>query len=266
MGTLELSAESKLLREELDKAKQEYAKTYAAYEEMTSHERESLYILYLNLIGQAEYDNYKLSIEVKAIRMKVEYAQMALNRNEAPDIKKIEKNVNSMLDDFREELEAKEKALKTAKKAQLIETSVFNELKQLYRLLVKRLHPDLHPEQESWKMDLFIMAQTAYKTQDLHKLREILLKLETEDKDIVIDNYDEIRKYIDRLNASTENMKSRMSVLNGEFPYKFRSKLHDRNWVAKRKDELAEEYEQLEKERDKYTERWELIKEVRWEK
>ena len=47
------------------------------------------------------------------------------------------------------------------------------EMRDLYRLLVKQLHPDLHPDQSDREAALFLQVQAAYKICDLYKLREI---------------------------------------------------------------------------------------------
>lgn len=266
MRNLELSTESKILREELEQTKHEYATAFAQLDYMNNHERESLNILYLNTIGREEYENYKLNIEVKSLKMKVEYAQITLNRNEKPDVKQIEKEVNYILNEFYNNLKKKAVELEMAQDTMFIRTDDMNELKAIYKMLVKRLHPDLHPDQEPWEKDMFYMAQFAYKTANLGKLHEILMKLEVEDKTIKFDSNDEIKAYIQKLKESIASIKEQIKLLENSFPFKFKNKLHDKNWIGKRKDELAEERKNLEAEKSKYAERWELIKEVRWEK
>ena len=58
----------------------------------------------------------------------------------------------------------------------------YNRLKELYRAVVRRLHPDAQKEMTSQKLEWWHQAQAAYEKSDIHQLEVILSLCEIEEK------------------------------------------------------------------------------------
>lgn len=261
MTQIELSADSIRKREKLEHLRKEYAQLCAEREEMISFEKESLYTLYLNLVGHANYEVFCLSVEVSALKLKVQLAQAAFNRSEKPNLAEIEKTVKKQLEHYYEQIAQQARNLEIAKTSTPIAHEQSRELKELYRLLVKRLHPDLHPEQEDRFNDLFLQVQTAYRTLDLDFLRQVVLKLEMDEIDLKELSAPNTEQFIERLEKQIEELSKNIKELNATFPFNYREKLSDRNWVEEEKKQLHERKKQLEREKQIYVERLELLTE-----
>jgi peptidoglycan hydrolase CwlO-like protein len=105
----------------------------------------------------------------------------------------------------------------------------------------------LHPDQSDREAALFLQVQAAYKICDLYKLREIALLLDS--KSIGEDNfessYDELKRQVALLQEKVDNLKGKINVMNSSFPFMYRDKLFDEDWVKERQDAVKDEIEEF---------------------
>ncbi len=264
MNELTLSPERAILYEQLITLRKEYAAVYTQHDSMISQERDTIYIVYLNTIGKDLYENYCLSVEIGSLKLMVEAAQAALNRNEVPNMIEIELIVKQQMDKYYKQMQQQADELEQAQKATFVDEDKTKELKDTYRLLVKRLHPDLHPNQPDYLNDLFLQIQTAYHTQNLEVLQSVLLRLNMEqmDKGDELFTTDTITTHIESLKSQIEKLKKKIIDLEKSFPFCYRNLLTDEEWVKMELNRLKEERIHLEKEKHIYTERLNLLKEL----
>ena len=132
-------------------------------------------------------------------------------------------------------------------------------LKRLYRKIVKRLHPDVHPNPSMREKELLNLAQDAMKRGDLEAMERIYDELcgmdapeeKFEDTPEGIANLKElIRKLRERLKA----LQSEISHIKSEFPYTMRSFLEDEKAVEERRHELQEKLRNLREANEKLVE------------
>ena len=83
------------------------------------------------------------------------------------------------------EIEFQSAQLDEAKKvlSHLISEEDALKLKEIFRVLCKRLHPDLNPHQTEEEKDLFIKVKAAYDLQKLTDLQTILLYLDDSNRE-----------------------------------------------------------------------------------
>lgn len=263
MMTLAISPETVAQRQEIECLKREFLRLYTKRDRMLNEERDDLYIRYVNLIGKDKYDNFRLSVEVRALKMKTEMAQAAINRNQRPNVYDIQRSVDSQLKDYYESVRQQAEAIKQAQESiAVISAYDSEELHDLFRMLVKRLHPDLHPDQPEKKKDLFLQGQTAYRTHNLTLLREIIMRLDIDgDIDDLLCREESMAQTIERLRQQTTDMQREIDRLNASFPFNLRAQLLDPTWVHEQQEEMKRESEQLEAQKKMYEERFSLMTE-----
>lgn len=110
------------------------------------------------------------------------------------------------------------------------------DLKQLYREVAKRIHPDLSPDDDdrARRNDMMAEANRAYEEGDAERLRAILTEWETSPESIRGDDLD---ARIERLTRKIERAKARLAGIRDEKAELLQSDL----WVLKRKVEKAAE-------------------------
>jgi len=257
-----ISPETVAEQQEVERLKREFLQLYTERDRMLNEERDDLYIRYVNLIGKDKYDNFRLSVEVRALKMKVEMAQAAINRNRRPNVFDIQRSVDSQLCDYYESVRQQAKAIKEAQNAASISAYDAQELHQLFRMLVKRLHPDLHPDLPEKMKDLFVQGQTAYRTHNLTLLREIIMRLDIDsDVDNLLCREETTEQTIERLKNQTADMRREIELLNASFPFNLRAVLFDPTWIHEQQEEMRREREQLEAQKRMYEERFALLTE-----
>lgn len=250
------------LRQETERLRQEFLKLYTERDRMVNVERDDLYIRYVNLLGKDKYENFRLAVEVRALKLKTELAQAAINRNETPDADYIARRVDRQMADYYKSVAQQADAIRLAQQVETISSNDVAEMHQLFRLVVKRLHPDLHPDQPEKMADLFLQGQTAYRTHNLALLREIVMRLDLDgDIDSLLSRRETPKETLVRLRRQVDSIRNEIARLNASFPFNLRSSLLDPTWVRQQQTELKHERERLEQQRKIYVERFSLMTE-----
>ncbi len=118
------------------------------------------------------------------------------------------------------------------------------ELKRLYRYIMKKLHPDANPDATEAEMELLRKAQKAYSEGDLETLREIADQLDdteiTEKYSDTPEDIIKLRELRAKLAEKVEILISHIEEIKNSFPYNEKDFLADEEAVSKRQEELAE--------------------------
>ncbi|MBP3279174.1 MAG: hypothetical protein J6M44_09495 [Butyrivibrio sp.] len=118
------------------------------------------------------------------------------------------------------------------------------ELKRLYRYIMKKLHPDANPDATEAEMELLRKAQKAYSEGDLETLREIADQLDdteiTEKYSDTPEDIIKLRELRGKLAEKVEILIIHIEEIKNSFPYNEKDFLADEEAVAKRQEELAD--------------------------
>lgn len=121
-----------------------------------------------------------------------------------------------------------------------------HELKRLYRQIVKRLHPDVHPNPTEREKDLLNRASKAYKIGDLEEMRRIWEELAgTEQPEESFEDTEEgrerLRELLKKLRRRCEALEREIRHIKTSFPYTIKALLDDDKALELKRRELLDQ-------------------------
>lgn len=139
--------------------------------------------------------------------------------------------------------------------------------KSLFRSIVKRLHPDMNPNQTQHEKNLFNKAVEAYQNGDMVTLQNIYDEItvgkedsgEADESNLSIEELIKIR---DRLAKRIDELSSELDEIRSVEPYTYKEILDDPDRLAQAKSELEAEFEDNKVEIDRLSQ---LLSEVEQE-
>ena len=139
--------------------------------------------------------------------------------------------------------------------------------KSLFRSIVKRLHPDMNPNQTQHEKDLFNKAVEAYQNGDMVTLQNIYdeITVGKEDSGEANESYlsiEELIKIRDRLAKRIDELSSELDEIRSAEPYTYKEILDDPDRLAQAKAELEEDFKDNEAEIERLSQ---LLSEVEQE-
>lgn len=256
---IDISPRKKQLKEEYERLQLEYAALVAERDELENSEGPRLTALYMEAVGQLQYEVLVLRYEIALLKQKRDLLQAYKNRGEKADLNYVDEQVEATAKTYNENIQREEEKIKQAKayieeqkeEEKKNQENEKRELRDLYRKLVHRLHPDLHPEQTEWEKELFLKVQDAYEKGDLEKLRELAQQLEAGMPADAVNNEttEEWEERINQLKEEIAKIREEIEKILQEFPFTYRERLNNPEWIAQTQDMLRKEIPELEKEK-----------------
>lgn len=113
--------------------------------------------------------------------------------------------------------------------------------KELYRQIVKKLHPDVNPNVTEREKELFYAAVKAYREGDLVTLQKIYDEVFS-NENINLDkkelSYDELVAFCDKIKDRIATLEKEIDEIHRDFPYSIKEFLDDDDAVTKKRKEL----------------------------
>ena len=208
------------------------------------------------VVGVWENKLLEAQIAMRRARRKCSLLQASVNAGEPIDESKVEAQLDEELAEWTQQLADATQRYETATVAQLgaVEISSADDKAQrkLFRILAKRLHPDLHPDQDEDTRAMFALADLAYRQGDM----QILQSLEASTRNLETGSnlpttVEEAKVELEALKKQKGEIDQRLEQIKADKPYCLRQLLSDSNWVeqcvAQMKQEI-ENYEQTARE------------------
>ena len=268
---IDISPRKQQLKEEYERLQKEYSDLVTKRDDMLMYEGPRLEALYMDCIGQLQYEILCLEYDIALLKLERDLMQSFVNRGEEPEIATVKLKVEEAAQTYHENLHREEEKIKQAKefiKEQQEEENKQKdaekvELKKLYKKLVHRLHPDLHPEQTEWERELFLKVQEAYRNEDLERLRQLEAELDAGMPFTSVEN-DTIEEWEERiriLKEQIESVKREIEELSNTFPFTYRELINDQEWISAKQEELRVRIEMLQKEKERLQKIVEIMRE-----
>lgn len=222
---------------------------------MAENESVILISVYLEKIGRLQLELLETQTEASRLKMKMNLVQAAVNRNETPDLNAIEQEITTRLQIYYAQIQAQSAALDDAKKvlSHLIPEEETQKMREIFRVLCKRLHPDLNPNQTEEEKDLFIKVKAAYDLHRLGDLQNMLLYLDhTSMEKLKLVSGDEKTERIKHLEGLIASLKSKIDQLKRSFPFSIKELIFDEEYIAQKQGEIRALIATAEEEMVKY--------------
>lgn len=221
---------------------------------MELHDKPLLIALYLQKIGYKEYNLYRLNVELAKLKQRLALMQAYVNRNEKPDIEKVNKEVEIQFVEYQKKIEQDANQLAAANnflKGEFLAPEQVKKLKEIYYVIVKRLHPDINSDLSDEMKELFVQARTAYDLSDMGVLQQILLLLDNKqmNKEVMPTN---LQDTIKKVKENVDLLKKYLEKLNNQFPFTQAENLENEEWLTSKHETLDKEIELMTEGIEKY--------------
>ena len=258
-NAIDISPRKKQLKEEYERLQLEYAALVAERDELENSEEPRLIALFMEAVGLLQYEVLVLQYEIALLKQKRDLLQAYKNRGEKADLNYVDEQVEATAKTYNENIQREEEKIKQAKayieeqkeEEKKNQEDDKHELRNLYRKLVHRLHPDPHAEQTEWDKELFLTVQDAYEKGDLERLRELAQQLEAGMPADAVDNEttEEWEERVKQLKEEIVKIREELEKILQKFPFTYRERLNNPEWIAQTQDVLRKEIAELEKEK-----------------
>jgi len=255
-STPALTKENEELTLKLEQLHLEFTDLFTLHKQMVENDAVILTSLYLEKLGRIQLELLQKQTEAARLRLKMKMIQAAINRNERPDLIAIEFEINEQLQDYYAEIEARSVSLDEAQNvlSHLISEEDTKKMREIFRVLCKRLHPDLNPHQSEEEKDLFIKVKAAYDLQRLDELQHILLYLDESKKEKL--SLVSVNEKIARIAYLEENiiaLKNKIAQLKQIFPFTVEELIFNEELILQKQEDLRNQIKSFEAEITNYS-------------
>ena len=195
---------------------------------------------YIRVFGEDIMAVFRKQIECAKKVKTIEFCQRYLNRGAEPDTAELQAFVKQETQELLDHLQAMTEEYEQSKTATKITEAEAVQIKSLYRRIVKRLHPDTHPEiSGSEKLqDLWNQVIIAYECNSLDDLKELEVLVSSALSELGNKAYNtDIPDLQDRIAKVEAEIKEIMD----KDPYQYKFLLNDPVAIQTKKKALAEE-------------------------
>ncbi len=197
---------------------------------------------YILAVGVLECKVFELDCQLQRIKRKISLVQTYINHQKKVELEKIEQQLDAEFAAYKKQLESEMNKINAAisrSQGRVLREEEQKELKQLYRTIVKALHPDLHHDLTEAQINLYYNAVDAYKHGDLPALRAIAILVDKpEESNQSEDTLAKLTKEKERLEQSLQAVNATIDEIKKQYPYTLKSLLDDPDKLSSRKQEL----------------------------
>ena len=195
---------------------------------------------YVRVFGEAIMAVFRLKLEcVKRIKT-IEFCQKDLNRGKEPDTEALQSFVIQETQELRDHLQGMKQEYESSQNIGQITEAEAAQIRKLYRRIVKRLHPDTHPEigTDEQLMDIWNQVTVAYECNDLSTLEELEVMASAA---LARAGSKAYNTEIPNIEERMEKIKIEIREIMDKDPYQYKFLLNDPEKVQIKKDALEAE-------------------------
>ncbi|NLW51965.1 MAG: J domain-containing protein [Tissierellia bacterium] len=232
----------KKLKEEIKEFREKLEQYYFEHDHLIYTVCENIRMEYALEFGALEYNLFEAYSKYHRLRRKRDLIQEKINRQEEINLKEIEEALDNEFIEYKEKLDQKMSDIISAverKDGEFLFEADTEELNKLYRILVKKLHPDLNKDMTDEMLRLFHSVIEYYKKGNLEMLRLINEVVENAKPfDLEKSSLKELQKERDRLEDLVITMEAKIGWIKSKYPYNAKIYLDDESKKQEKKEEL----------------------------
>lgn len=225
MSNIILNPEFESLIKEIEELKIQIATLIEERDQLFYHDCKLIKADYMSNIGVLEYKVYEFQMKYLRLKRKLELYQVYINKQEIPNETQIETQLETEYQEYEQKIKDMYDDIQNSLASltgKVLSEEDSAEIKRLYRILVKKLHPDLNPNYNDETKKLFFKVEYAYQNGDLKTLQNILLLIEdidTNKDELEIGELEELKKKKKKLLVIIEDLYSAIDKIKNSFPY-----------------------------------------------
>ena len=179
-------------------------------------------------------------IEKKKI---IAFCQAAVNQGHRVDVEKMNRYIDAVMKEYREELDELISAHKLCSETTPISENDYLTVKRIYRKIAKKIHPDLHPgyENNPELAEHWTAVMNAYHCNDLRALERLDIQTDVILRDLG-EKVDET--VIPDIEQKTAELEAEIERITTTDPYLYKLILEDQKQISEYKEHLREEIEE----------------------
>ena len=195
---------------------------------------------YIRVFGEDILAVFHARVECARKVKTIEFCHLAINKGKDPDTAELQTFVENETKELQEHFAKMSEEYEASKEVGTVTEAELVEIRKIYRALVKRMHPDIHPElADSEKiLDLWNQISVAYTCNDLKELKELevlvasaLSKAEGSEIAVVIPDLEE----------KIASLEKEIEKITTTDPWRYQFLLGDPEAVNEKKEALREE-------------------------
>ncbi len=239
-----LSRECGILRDEV-------ARLLAEAYDLVHVVKPNLFAFYQTKLGAWELKRLRLQCDVGRLKRKISLIQERINRAETVHRLELEGQLDLEFLDWQTRVAEAVAELDSAKSrlANPIGEEEAQELRNTYRALVKRLHPDLHEDLTDQERQLWHRVQEAYDHSDLNELRALALIQPGSTRADAPNTIEQLVAERDALKSHVVRLLAQLAAIESQAPFTMRKQLADNEWIEQMRGSIDEECVLLEAQR-----------------
>jgi hypothetical protein len=183
---------------------------------------------------------HALEIDAARLKREIELVQAAFNSGRELDYGRIQETLEAEFAEWQARLDAE--ALELAKQRgvldDLLDPAAARELRNLYRTLARRLHPDLNPDQSAADAELWHRVNIAYDLRDLDELKALEILSRESDSSPAPDSMEALRALLEKLRLQLDRLLFKLADRRKAWPFDQLEILDDEAATATRQSEL----------------------------
>ncbi len=230
------------LKNEVEKMRTELSMLLLERDELQFVICKNIEMEYMLKLGSIEYKAYKTQCTALRLKRKIELIQAKKNRQEKVIISAIEEILDNEFAKYQKQLDEQINKMNDAlerSKGKFLTDEENNELKKLYRKIVKALHPDINPDVSEAQVTLFDNAVQAYKNGDLGTLRIIGEMVDNSPfPDQHKDALTQLSEGKKRLQKLLKSVRDSIEKIKSDYPYTMKEILENEEKTEQKKQEL----------------------------
>lgn len=236
-------SETEKLQRELEELKALLIQLVAERDELIGVICPELEQKFLRLFGELEIRVFEAQCECKRLRRQIELMRAKLNRQEPINFVEIILKLTIEFEEYQKTIDEEKEKYEEASKKESVKLDEKDEkkLKKLYRELVKKLHPDINPDQTPEMKELFNQVVAAYQNNDIEKM-EILDEIASgkEEAAVLVKDIVQLQQEIAKFHSMIKSIREEIIQIKQRYPYNKKELLDDEEAIAKEKQNLEE--------------------------